>query len=167
MSISSQNEFDHSSGAIEAEKTLRLVASLPAPDGIEERVKAALQTAPRSSQVIRWPLAAGQGWMHGSAMRAAAAAAIVIVVAGGGWEVYSHIRVAASPAAIVVPQPISGSSGFSTAAARRTPQTLERPSVALPVTIQQKANDTEVVPQIRNHHQKMKKPNLSAPAAQR
>ena len=39
MSFSTQNEFDRSAGAIDAEKTLRLIASLPAPEGIEDRVK--------------------------------------------------------------------------------------------------------------------------------
>jgi hypothetical protein len=165
MSISSQNEFDRSFGATEAEMTLRLVATLPAPEGIEDRVKAALHTAPRSTQVIRWPRAAGQIWMHGSAMRAAAAAAIVIVVAGGGWEVYSHIHVAPTPAAIAAPPAISGSSGFSTAAGRRTPQTLERPTIAVPVTIEQKADDKAIIPQVRHHHLK-KKPSPSATAAQ-
>jgi hypothetical protein len=142
MSFPSQNGFDRSAGAIEAEKTLRLLASVPAPKGIEERVKAGLRSAPRQAQLVRWPLAAGSGggWMHNSMMRAAAAAAIVIVVAGGGWEVYSHIRVAPEPAAAAAPQHVGGQSGFSTAATRRVPQTLEGPILAVPVTEKQKAD---------------------------
>lgn len=143
MSYSSQNDFDRSAGAIEAEKTLRLIATLPAPEGIEERVKAKLKSAPRQAAVIGWPLAAGHrgGWIHTSAMRAAAAAAIVIVVAGGGWEVYSHIRVAPAPSAVVIPPPITGHSGLSTASTMRVPQTLERPVIAAPVIEQQKSSN--------------------------
>ena len=145
MSFSSHNGFDRSAGAIEAEKTLRLIASLPAPEGIEERVKAGLRSAPKEAQLIGWPLAPGSrnGWMHSSAMRAAAAAAIVFVVIGGGWEVYSHIRVAPEPAAVTIPQPIGGQSGFSTAGTKRVPQTLEGPVIAVPVTKKQK---TEIHP---------------------
>ena len=135
MSFSSQNGFDRNTGAIEAEKTLRRIASLPAPEGLAERVKAGLRSSARETQLIRWPLAAGSRnrWMENSMMRAAAAAAIVIAVTGGGWEVYSHIQVAPEPAAIAAPPRISGQSGFSTAATRRVPQTLEAPVVAVPV----------------------------------
>ena len=147
MSYSSHNDFNRNAGAMEAEETLRLIATLPAPDGIEERVKAGLRSAPRQGVVIGWPLAASyrNGWIHGSALRAAAAAAIVIVVAGGGWEVYSHIRVAAAPAAQAVPQPISGHSGLSTAGTMRVPQTLEGPVVAAPVIAKPKTNAYPVV----------------------
>lgn len=140
MSYSSQNEFDRSAGAIEAEKTLRLIAALPAPGGIEERIKANLKSAPRQAAVIGWPLAAGYrgGWIHTSAMRAVAAASIVMVVAGGGWEVYSHIRVAPAPSAQMTPPPIRGHNGLSTAGTMRVPQTLERPVIAAPVIAKQK-----------------------------
>lgn len=133
MSFSSHNGFDRSAGAIEAEKTLRLIASLPAPEGIEERVKAGLRSAPREAQLIS-PQAAGyrKGWQHNSAMRAAAAAAIVIAIGGGGWEVYSHIRVAPEPAAVATPQPVERRSGLSAAGTKRVPQTLEGPVVPVP-----------------------------------
>jgi len=132
MTFSSHNEIDRSAGAIEAEKTLRLIATLPAPEGIEERVKAGLHSAPRQAAVIRWPLAAGErtDWKQTSVLRAAAAAAIVMAVAGGGWEVYSHIRVAAAPAAVTSPPVISGQSGLSAAGTKRVPQTLEGPVIA-------------------------------------
>lgn len=166
MSFSSQNDFDRSTGAIEAENTLRLIASLPAPEGLEERVKAGLRSAPRQAQVIRWPLVGGSrnDWMHNSAMRAAAAAAIVLVVAGGGWEVYSHIRVAAVPAAVTTPQPIGGRSGFSTAATRRVPQTLDGPVVAAPVTKKQKAVTHS--PAVPSTHGKVKSAQIPGPAVQ-
>jgi len=77
MSYLVQNEFSNNSGAGEAEETLRLIARLPAPVGLEDRVHAGLRSAPRSARVLAWPAAfspAG-GWL-----RAAAAAAIVFVV---------------------------------------------------------------------------------------
>jgi len=72
----------------EAEATLRLIASLPPPQGLEERLHASLAEAPRRGRVLAWPAALnpGSAWM-----RSAAAAAIVSVVVGGGWGVYSRI----------------------------------------------------------------------------
>src|SRR5580700_10861057 len=72
-----------------AEETLRLIANLPAPDGLEDRVRAVLNVMPRRSRVLAWPRAfrAESGWMRG-----AAAAAIVFVVAGGGWGVYTRVE---------------------------------------------------------------------------
>jgi hypothetical protein len=128
MSPSSENRFVPTSEAATGEETLRLIAKLPAPEGLENRVKAKLQTAPRRATVIAWPFAAADGWM-----RAAAAAAIVMVVAGGGWGVYSHIQVAPVPSAVVEQQPLNGAGRFSTAGAMHVPQTAERPVVAAPV----------------------------------
>lgn len=147
MSFSSHNDFDRCAGEIEAEKTLRLIATLPAPEGIEERIKAGLRSAPRQAALVGWPLAAGRrhGWMQAPVLRAAAAAAIVIVVAGGGWEVYSHIRVAAAPTAVTTPPVISGQSGLSAAGTKRVPQTLEGPVIASPAVMKEKA---------KTHHDK-------------
>lgn len=143
MTFSMQNDFGRSAAADDAEKTLRLIASLPAPKGIEQRLKAGLHATPPRTQVILWPSAAGSrdGWIHTSAMRAAAAAAIVFVVAGGGWEVFSHIRVAPVPAAVAAPPSINGPGAFSTGAARRTPQTLERPVIVAPATVKPKTEN--------------------------
>ena len=47
MSFSTQNDLDRNAGAIEAEETLRLLASLPAPQGIEDRVKSGVRAAHR------------------------------------------------------------------------------------------------------------------------
>lgn len=134
MNSSTHNEFDRNASAINAEETLRLIASLPAPEGIEDRVKSGLHAAPRRASVISWPLSSANGARSSrvSAMRAAAAAAIVFVVAGGGWEVYSHIRPAVAPTAVATPQRIDGRSGLSAAGAKRTPRTLEGPVVVAP-----------------------------------
>jgi hypothetical protein len=113
--------------AEEALKTLRLIARVPAPDGLVDRVQARLQsailTAPRSRQVLAWPPALTQGgWGYGSAIRGAAAAAIVCVVAGGGWRIYSHVQPAPSARVVVMPAPAAGSGrGFSIGGSVHTP----------------------------------------------
>jgi hypothetical protein len=119
-------------GIGEAERTLHVIAHLPAPEGLEERVKAGLRAAPRSARVLDWPAIreSGSSWMHGKAARAAAAAAIVFVVAGGGWGVYSRVQPPAQSKVIVMPQRVNGSGGFSSAGAMRTPQTLNGPVLA-------------------------------------
>ena len=58
MSLSTHNDLDRSAGAIQAEETLRLIASLPAPEGIEERVKAGVHAADRQARVVSWPVSA-------------------------------------------------------------------------------------------------------------
>ncbi len=134
--------FDRSADVADAEQTLRLVASLPAPKDLEERVKASLRTGHQRAEVVAWPFpSAGRSWMQNAAMRTGAAAAIVLVIAGGGWEVYSHIQPAAVPTAVSAPQPLSGRGGFSTAGTKRVPQMLDEPPVALPVIEKQKADD--------------------------
>ena len=44
----------------EAETTLRLIARLPAPDGLEDRVKEGLSRT-SSRRIAAWPLSAGHG----------------------------------------------------------------------------------------------------------
>jgi hypothetical protein len=115
-----------------AEETLRLIANLPSPAGLEDRVHAALRSAQRSGQVLAWPKAMKpqSDWM-----RTAAAAAIVFVVGGGGWGVYSHVQNSqqGQPAKVIVMPHGLRPGGFSGAGAMRTPQTLPGPSVILPV----------------------------------
>ncbi len=150
-----------------AETSLRLIASLPAPAGLEDRVKAGLRVAPRTGQVLRWPSRAGMGggWMQGKAMRAAAAAAIVFVVAGGGWGVYSRVQPAQSPKVIAMPQRMGvgiGSGGFSSAGAMRTPQTLDGPVLAHPVTSKQGDTEIKALPALEHAHRvKAAKKNVS------
>jgi hypothetical protein len=132
------------------EPTLRLIASLPAPAGLEDRVKEGLRAAPRTGQVLRWPSRAGMGgWMQGKAVRAAAAAAIVFVVAGGGWGVYSRVQPARSPKVIAMPQRLNvvkGAGGFSSAGAMRTPQTLDGPVLTHPVASSKSDAEVKAMP---------------------
>jgi hypothetical protein len=129
-----------------AEETLRLVAALPVPMGLEDRVKAGLHAAAQNGNVLHWPTSSrrGGGWMKGTAARAAAAAAIVFVVAGGGWGVYSRVQPVQSPKVIAMPQRINSSGGFSNAGAMRTPQTLTGPVLAHPVVATPMQSDAGV-----------------------
>ena len=73
----------------EAEETLRLIAHLPVPQGLEDRVRAALHSRPRQGRILSWPSVPR---LESNWMRSAAAAAIVFVVAGGGWGIYSRVQ---------------------------------------------------------------------------
>jgi hypothetical protein len=130
MTMSISNRSEVSSTASEPDHTLRLIATLPAPDGLELRVKTALRNAPvrSAASLFEWPVGPRQGWVESAWMKGAAAAAIVFVVAGGGWGVYARVQ---SKAAIVVPHV---GSGFSSAGAVRTPRTLDGPVLAHPQT---------------------------------
>ena len=113
----------------EAEKTLLLVASLPAPEGLVDRVQEELRAAPRG-HLLQWPNALLPGaWGLSPALRGAAAAAIVCIVAGGGWRIYSHVQTPAAPTAnvVVMPARVGIKGGFSNAGAMRTPDTLAKP----------------------------------------
>jgi len=164
-----QDEFDLSAGALDEERTLRLIATLPAPEGLEERMKASLRSAPRRANVVVWPFSSAEDgrWMQRAGMRAAAAAAIVLLIAGGGWEVYSHIQPAPLPAAVSAPQPLNGGGGFNAAGAKRVPQTLEGPIVASPVIAKekQKTEKTSAVVDKRSKRPAAKKSAGPIPAA--
>ncbi|MFP5236821.1 MAG: hypothetical protein ACLGSD_13045 [Acidobacteriota bacterium] len=112
-----------------AEETLRLVAKLPAPDGLADRVQERLRTAPRQARVFEWP----GTYRYAVAMRGAAAAAIVLMVAGGGWSVYSHVQPLPAGPRMTTAAPMS-SGGFSTAGAMRKPDSPNGPVLAHPVT---------------------------------
>lgn len=113
-----------------SEVTLRLIAQLAPPEGIEKRVLTTLRTAPRSGRLLSWPniLQPSEAWM-----RSAAAAAIVFVVAGGGWRIYVHVQ----PQRTTIAAPAHGS-GFSSAGAVRMPQTVTVPVIAKPPDVQAK-----------------------------
>jgi hypothetical protein len=142
MTTNSDNPLHTESGSGSAEETLRFIAALPAPAGIEGRMHAALQAARqedsrrqiadtvRPGRVLAWPTAIRpqSGWM-----RTAAAAAIVFVVAGGGWGVYTRVERNLPGKVVVMPARIIAPAGFSGASAVRTPQTLTGPTVAQPV----------------------------------
>jgi hypothetical protein len=130
MSYRVQTRSSHDSGASEADETLRLIARLPAPSGLEERVRAGLHTARHRGGLLAWPVSPtlASGWM-----RSAAAAAIVFVVVGGGWSIFSRVQPGQTLPAIAGPH-IAGPGQFSTGDAVRRPQTLNGPTVTHPKT---------------------------------
>lgn len=134
MNSSSHNPLSEKAGASDFEETLRQIARLPAPEGLEERVKAGVHarqlSMPRSARILDFPaLRPGSNWM-----RSAAAAAIVFVVVGGGWGVYSRVQQPQAAKVIVMPPRVVAPGSFSNAGAMRTPTTLNGPTVVLPVT---------------------------------
>jgi hypothetical protein len=117
--------------------TLRLIASLPVPAGLEDRIVVGLRSSrrmqPHGARILAWPLRPGRAWAHSAALRTAAAAAIVLAVAGGGWGVYSYVQSNQPRAVAQPPRPAVSSGGFSNAGAMRTPQTLNGPVLTHPL----------------------------------
>ncbi|MGA2890229.1 MAG: hypothetical protein ABSE51_19460 [Terracidiphilus sp.] len=159
MNTSNQKNFVHDSGAGEFEATLRLIAQLPAPNGLEDRVQAGLHagtspasgTASRRGRILAWPVALR---LDNNWMRSAAAAAIVSMVVGGGWVVSSRIRPSQSARVINIAPHVAAPGGFSSAGAMRTPQTLngpivENPVVAHPVAAAPQTTKPSVKPAVR------------------
>jgi|SRR5579863_7066639 hypothetical protein len=131
------------------EDTLRLIASLPAPPGLADRMRAGLRTAPQAGRILmaRGPVRPPFGWMNSTLVRVAAAAAIVGVVAGGGWRIYSHVQPAGTAQRIVMPGPVSSTGkGFSNAGASRVPETLQGPVLSHPVVAAPEVNVVEKAP---------------------
>jgi hypothetical protein len=128
---------DKANAAGSGEETLRLIAKLPAPEGLEDRVNSGLKSAPRTGRILEWPamLHPAGGWMPGGWIRGAAAAAIVFVVAGGGWGIYTRVQPNQPAKVIMMPRAGAGG-GFSSAGAMRTPQTLNLPVVVEPAIVQ-------------------------------
>ena len=123
------DRYTQESALAAVDETLRLLASQPAPEGLEDRLqrqlKTALHSAPRPG-VFAWvkdELAERFRFLSldGATMRAVAAVAIVAVVLGGGWSVFSRVQLAPQGSAIQQ----RGGGGFSSAGAIRTPQNIE------------------------------------------
>ena len=122
------------SGPDSGQDTLRLIAGLPAPAGLEDRVHKALRAAPHElrggGRVLAWPASfRAKTVMESNWMRAAAAAAIVFVVVGGGWGVYSRVQPGQAGKVLVMPQLMPGSRGLAGSGAIRTPTTIPGPKV--------------------------------------
>jgi hypothetical protein len=140
--MNSQNVFDSNPKSRpdvvrNAEETLRLIASLPAPQGLEDRMIEGLRSAPRQGRVLSWPglVSSSRDWL-----RTAAAAAIAFVIVGGGWGVYSRVQPGSTTA--TVPRPAMGG-GFSNAGAVRVPQTLPAPQAVRPAPVNQNSVDLD------------------------
>jgi hypothetical protein len=140
MSSSPRDRFDpdlqSSDLTVTGEDTLRLIASLPAPEGLADRVESGLRHTPPTGRVLNWRgrLRPSGGWMQSTMARGAAAAAIVCVVAGGGWRIYSGVEPAPAAKVVAMPARVApGGNGFSQAGAKRVPLTLDGPVLSHPV----------------------------------
>ncbi len=143
------------SRSAEPEETLRLLATLPPPAHLEDRVHqriAAARLAEPSNPRSIWSL-----WQPARRLQFAAAALLAIAVAISTWNVYHHPpRPNADPVArqpVTVPQPgapQTPASAFQTSGAERHPSTLKpikvppaprrkKPSAAKPIARQQAA----------------------------
>ena len=109
-----------------AEVTLRLIARLPVPEGLEHRTHARLRATPQPERVLRWPQPVAGEWL-----RAAAAAAIVCVVAGGGWGIFLSVHPGQILPGLSGPS-LAAPGGFTEGGAVRRPQTLVGPAVVGP-----------------------------------
>jgi hypothetical protein len=124
-----QSDTHHESGS-EAEETLRLLARLPAPEGLNDRIHSRLEMttrpARRSFLASIWSL-----WMPAQRLQFAGAALLVLAVAGSTWSVYHTSNRAGN----VTPVPPAGpSTSFGSAGAERVPQTLKPIKVPPPPT---------------------------------
>jgi hypothetical protein len=169
MNSSIQKPFISSSGNYE--ETLRMIARLSAPEGLEERVQAGLRTeaSSGSARILRWPAALRleNAWMQNLA-RTAAAAAIVAVVVGGGWGISSRFQPIQPSSAIAVPPHSTGQNGqggFSSAGAMRTPQTLNGPVVTHPATVAPQTDKPAVKTPVRQGKTAAAKKAVAQPAA--
>ena len=130
------------SGSTGYDATLRLIAHAPVPRGLEERLQAALQRSPREARVLAWPSVRPMiGWA-----RAVAAAGIVAVVAGGGWGVYHHAQLHSAAGVAQPPVTAPAKSGFATAGAVRTPETVQGPA-AIDTTVPAQRQPLSKAPQ--------------------
>ncbi|MFP5275886.1 MAG: hypothetical protein ACLGPM_02130 [Acidobacteriota bacterium] len=147
MNVTPHNPGGSENGSFEA--TLHGITHITVPAGLEERVHAVLQAAPRQARVLAWTSPWSERSWTANWMRAAAAAAIVVVVAGGGWGVYTRVQ-QQNGKMIVVPAPVVPvGAGFSSAGAIRTPQTVQGPVLS---TTEQKPDAKAVVAKERAAH---------------
>ncbi len=110
------------------DETLRMIARLPAPQGLEERIQTALQAAPAVRKLLAWPINGWQSnWLH-----TAAAAVLAFAVVGGGWGICLYVQPALPSGAHAEPSHLTVPAGFSSAGAMRTPQTLNGPPAPAP-----------------------------------
>jgi hypothetical protein len=98
----------------EPEETLRLVARLPPPTGLADRVHSRLERIPAAPHRSFWTL-----WMPVQRLQLAGAALLVLAIAGSTWTV----RHARSGHAQVV-QPAAQGPAFGSAGAERHPSSL-------------------------------------------
>jgi len=143
------NQFPHQApdhqavdlSASEAEHTLRLVAELPPPSELTERVHQRLSEARGLQPRPRLRPGFWSFWLPAQRLQFAGAALLVVAFASSTWSVY-HTRiskpasgrpVSSAPGGLIAPQSPGPNGGFGSAAADRRPSTLT-PIKVPPVT---------------------------------
>jgi len=109
----------------EAEETLRLLATLPPPTGLEDRVHQRIDSQIRAEQFAPLPRSIWSLWKPAHRLQFAGAAVLVLALVGSTWRVY-HTK---NGAVVIQPAPQTGSpatptSNFGTAGAEGHPSTL-------------------------------------------
>lgn len=103
------------------EATLRLLAQLPPPNGLADRVHRSLANAPGPSAASGfWSL-----WRPVHRLQFAAAAVLVTAMAASSWTILASRHPATPATKAVAPAPAPQPSAFSTAGAEHRPSTLK------------------------------------------
>jgi hypothetical protein len=150
------------------EDTLRMIASLPAPEGLADRMQEGLHNAPPTTRVLSWngSVRPSGSWMHSTMARGAAAAAIVCVVAGGGWRIYSRVQPAPAAKVLAMPPRVAQGGGLSPSNAKRVPDTLIGPVLSHPMADNAEEQVVDKTPgstpPVSSSHPRSKKPSRSA-----
>ena len=107
------------------ESTLRLLAQLPPPEGLIDRVHHRLAVAPSPAPRF-WSL-----WLPSHRLQFAAAALLVTAIAASSWTIYENRQHPTPAARSAAPQPAapqpaaSDASSFTTSGAERHPASLK------------------------------------------
>lgn len=121
INSSPSSNYPQASGDPEA--TLRLLAQLPPPEGLADRVHRNLAAAPDPAPAPRfWSL-----WLPAHRLQFAGAAVLVTAMAASSWTILESRRPTSPAAKTAVPGTAadSGRSAFSSADAERHPATLK------------------------------------------
>jgi hypothetical protein len=116
---------DFSSGEApvnEGLETLRLLAEMPAPAGLEDRVHRRISAAHEArKQRSFWSL-----WKPAQRLQFAGAAVLMVVIGASSWTVFRGRVVTETPGqpAPASPAPVSPAGGFAPAGAERRPSTV-------------------------------------------
>ena len=141
MSFSTQNDADRNCRSNRSrERRYALIASLPAPEGIADRVKTAFAPRP-SSRVSFRGQSSGKARAGRSYQLCEPPPPLQLFCGrwGGVGSVFAHPDLAPEPAAVATPQRIDGAAVWPPGS-RRTPKTLEGPVVVAPPNAKQRSD---------------------------
>jgi hypothetical protein len=132
----------------EAAETLRLVAKLPAPDGLDERVHARLRhkmAEASEPRVSFWAF-----WTPVRRLQFAGAAVIALAVAGSTWSMHHASASGLGPhgnSPVATPAEQGGHSAFGSAKAERVPPTIK--PIKVPPAARKKPSASHLKPVVK------------------